>query len=220
MAGPREEFAMFTFQALQLLLFLIPGLIALAVYNQLVTRRPHRSDLSYVAEALVYSMFVYAFYALITDRSAVSLDQTPQTVSISFDAISFIILILLSILAPIIPGVLVNKNVHTRLLSRLGISPKSARLSVWQDAFYDYKRHVVVQFEDGRRLYGWPLHYSDEADGTSLFLYRPHWLVDSDSDTELRDTGLDGMLITPNQTIHNIGFMPEDFEYYEEATEP
>ncbi|MBK8903071.1 MAG: hypothetical protein IPM53_17915 [Anaerolineaceae bacterium] len=203
---------MFTFQALQLLLFLIPGFLTLLVLNSLISRKPHRSDLAQTAEALVYSMVVYALYSLIRKQSAVSIDQTSQSVSFSFDPLSFFLLIGLSIGLTIVFSFFVNKNVITKVLNKIGISPRSARLSVWHDAFYDYKRYIVIHFEDGRRLYGWPQYYSDGTDEPYLFVYKPYWIVESDEKSQLKETGLDGMLITPNQKIHYIGFMPVDFE--------
>ncbi len=205
---------MFTFQALQLLLFLIPGLFASMVFNSLVSRKPHRSDLSQIIEALVYSMVVNAIYAAFRQGSAISidLDQSSQAINFSYHPISLFVLLGLGLVVPIILSVFVNKNLHTRALNRLGVSPKSARMSTWEDAFYDFRRYIVIHFEDGRRLYGWPRYYSDATSETYLFIYKPYWIVEDEEGGRFEKTDLDGMLITPNQKINFIGFMPEKFD--------
>jgi len=54
---------MYTFQALQILLFLIPGFISSAMLYSLVIRHD-KSELSRIIEALVFSLLTYAFYSL------------------------------------------------------------------------------------------------------------------------------------------------------------
>jgi len=35
---------------------------------------------------------------------------------------------------------------------------------VWFDVFYDVKKHIIINFENGRRIYGWPVYYSNDPD--------------------------------------------------------
>lgn len=206
---------MFTFQALQLLLFLIPGLFASTIFNFLVNRKVYRSDLSQIIEALIFSMIIYTIYSAIRQTSAVTLDQSNEIINYLFDPLSFFILILISFVLPIILAFFMNKNLHLKPLIKLGVSSRSARLTAWDDAFHEYSRYVVIHFEDGRRLYGWPQYVSEGLEEQYILVYKPYWIDDSGDQSEFVNTELDALLITPAYKIISIGFYPENFKVKE-----
>ncbi|WP_420642733.1 DUF6338 family protein [Candidatus Leptofilum sp.] len=203
---------MFTFQALQILLFLVPGFFAAKLFDSFVTRETKQSDLARIEEAVIFSLLIYAIYALIQPQSAISFDQSSGTINYTFDAEALIFLSAISMILPIILSYSFAKNFHMKLLNRLGVSQKSSRFSVWDDAFQDYQRYIVIDFENGRRLYGWPRYYSDGNQEICLLIHKPLWIIEGDEGLEMQDTGFDEMLITQNQKIDSIGFMPIDFE--------
>jgi hypothetical protein len=194
---------MYTFQALQIFLFLIPGFISSAILNTLVVRKKEQGELAKIIEALIFSMLIYTFYSFLIKQSPIVLDQTSGTITYSYDAESFLALFLLSVLLPIPLALFATNDWHMKLARWLKISKRTARSSVWFDVFYDVKKHIIVDFENGRQVYGWPMYYSDDPDEPYIYLYEPFWIQDN----KYVPTGLTGLLITPEQKIEFIEFL-------------
>lgn len=71
------------------------------------------------------------------------------------------------------------------------------------------KRHVIIDFENGRRIYGWPKYYSNTPENPYIFLHKPAWIeVDEESkENRFIDLDVEGILITPEQKIESIEFL-------------
>ncbi len=199
---------MFTFQALQILLFLIPGFISSQLLDAFVNRKKIGKELDNIVEALVLSMVIYTIYSFTGKTSPITLDQTNNVFSYNYDAYSFLILVGIGIAVPTILALIINNDLHMKLARFFRITKKTARFSVWHDIFYEKKPLVVIDFSDGRRLFGWIEHYSDDPDKPYLYVAQPQW-VDGDKYIQ---TGLEGILITPEQKISYIEFLKPDIE--------
>jgi len=202
---------MYTFQAIQIFLFLIPGFLASRILDAIVIRRQVQKELESVIEALIFSMVVYTLYSLTGEASPIILDQKGGMIAYRYDANSFLILIGFSILLPVLLAIIINNDLHMRLARFFKVTKKTARLSVWHDIFYDKKPLVVLDFTDGRRLFGWVEHFSDDPEKPFLYVAKPQWI---DGEKYI-DTGLEGMLITPEQKISFIEFLRD--ENYDES---
>lgn len=104
-----------------------------------------------------------------------------------------------------------TNNGH-KLLYKPKITKRTPRQNVWRDFFSDHaKTYVIVTFEDGRRLYGWPYAYSDNSAEPSLFLTKAEWLVTDETGEQKRfATGVGGILITQTMKIASIEVMGTD----------
>lgn len=207
---------MYTFQAIQIFLFLIPGFMAAKILDTLVIRRQTQKELESMIEALIFSMIIYTVYSFSGEISPITLDQTNNSFAYNYDARSFMILVGIGILLPVLLAFIINNDLHMKLARVLKITKKTARLSVWHDTFYDKKPMVVLDFSDGRRLFGWVEHYSDDPDKPFLYVAKPQW-IDGENYVE---TGLEGMLITPEQKISFIEFLKEEIDGDSEAIKP
>lgn len=125
---------MFTYQALQILIFLIPGFIASIILDILVVRNK-KNDLSKVIEALSFTLVIFAIFSAATGRSPLSADKTGQIVSWTYDGQAFIWLIGISIVIPVILSFLDTHDYYMGLARWLTISKKTARTSVWVDLY-------------------------------------------------------------------------------------
>ena len=100
-------------------------------------------------------------------------------------------------------------DLHMKFFRRLKVTDRTSRTNVWFDVFTDIKSYIIVNFEDGRRLYGWPKYFSDDPNDKSLFLCHAAWIKD---DGELIKLDNRGILITPNEKIDTIEFIKEKEE--------
>ncbi len=97
-----------------------------------------------------------------------------------------------------------TNDIHTRILRWLRVTRATTRTSVWDDAFSDIKRYVLVEFSDGRRVMGWPRYISDTPEEGSLFLEYASWVLDEGEEQVINGPG---MLITKNMPIQNVVFL-------------
>ena len=100
---------MYTFQAIQVFIFLIPGFISSRLLNSLTVREKEQKDLETIIEALIFSMVIYTLYTVLGYSSPISFDQQNNTVKYIYEMESFLILIAISILLPIFIA-LINNN--------------------------------------------------------------------------------------------------------------
>lgn len=197
---------MFTFQAIQILIFLIPGFISSRVIDALIVRKPEHKELESVIEALIFSMLIYTLASFVGLKSPVALDTTMTTV-IYPEPWSFVWLIAISMMLPVLFAGFINNDLHMRLVRWFRVTKKTSRLSVWNDAFYDKKARVIIDFVDQTRLFGWVEHFSDYPDNPFLYVTHPQW-VNGDEFEKIE--GVEGLLITPEQKIVYVEFLKDD----------
>ncbi len=197
---------MYTFQAVQIFIFLIPGFISSRFLDSLIIRKQDQKELSSIIEALVLSMVIYTVYSLTGLPSPITLDQVKSTFSYNYDTESFVILLGISILLPMLLAFIVNNDLHMKLARVFKLTKKTSRLSIWHDIFYDKKPLVIIDFSDNRRLFGWVEYFSDDPEKPYLYVAQPQWVLDD----QYIETGLEGMLITPEQKISYIEFLKDE----------
>lgn len=193
---------MYTFQALQILIFLIPGFISATILDALVVRK-EKKELGKIIEALIFSMLIYTIYSAVSGRSPIALNQIEKSITYSYDSKSFLWLGLFSIGIPVVLSFLITNDLHMKAARTLLISKRTARSSTWFDVFYDRKRDIIINFENGRRIYGWPEYYSEDPEKPYIFLHKPAWIKEE----EFVDLNVEGILITPEQKIECIEFL-------------
>ena len=201
---------MYTFQALQILLFLIPGFISSAMLYSLVIRHD-KSELSRIIEALVFSLLTYALYSLIKMPLPISLLKAGEEINYTLNPLGFLWLVLISIALPLLLSLFITNDWHMKIARKLLITRRTARTSVWFDVFYDIKKHIIINFENGRRIFGWPMYYSNDPEKQYIFLHKPAWIVKDAKKGEEKyvDLAIEGILITPEQRIESIEFLQD-----------
>jgi len=199
---------MFSFEALQILVFLIPGFISTKILNGLIVREDDR-ELGKVTEALIFSLIIYTIHAAISLGNPISIQHSGESLSFSYNSFSLFVLLGLSIVLPLVFGFCVTTDCHMRLARRFSLTRKTARNSVWHDIFCDKKTHVIINFADGRRLYGWPEYYSNDPKHQYIYLCRPAWILfnEKTEKSSYVDLDINGILITPEQKIESIEFL-------------
>jgi hypothetical protein len=190
---------MYTYQALQILVFLIPGFTVSAILHSFIVRQ-EKKEIGKVVEALFFSLLVYSFYSLFFDRSPISIETTNEIIDYTYNGKAFITLSLITIALPCILSLIVSNDLHMSLARYLKITKRTSRNSVWLDVFMNCKQHIIINFENGRRIYGWPSYYSDSPKEPYIFLADPYWIEGE----EITKIDVDGILITSEQKIESI----------------
>ena len=193
---------MYSFQALQILIFLIPGFIAAVILDALVVRM-EKKELGKIIEALIFSMIIYTIYSSISGKSPISLSKIEGSTTLVYDSKSFLWLALLGLFIPLLLSFFITNDLHMKLARKLRITRKTARTSVWFDVFSDLNKYIIINFENGRRIYGWPMYYSSKPENPYIFLFKPAWIQED----EFVDLNIEGILITPEQKIESIEFL-------------
>jgi hypothetical protein len=209
---------MYTFQAIQILIFLIPGFISGIILDNLVVRKA-KSEFGTVIEALIFSLIILVIYSQVISKSPIELTviNAPATASTStytLNSQGFLWLFVFSVLLPLPIAFLMTYDLHMKLLRFLHITKRTARENVWLDTFLDEQRYVVINFTDGRRITGWPKYYSDDKDSQYVYLTNAAWIVENmtTKQEEFKEIDMDGVLITNQPKIDSIMFY-RDTEY-------
>jgi hypothetical protein len=200
---------MFTFQAIQILVFLLPGFFSEMIVRKLVVKK-EKTELQSVIEALVFSLITYVLYSVIISRSPIELrvngDPSADGVStFTVATTNTLWLLLISILVSVIWVIILNYDLDMKLLRKLKITKRSGYENAWLGVFEDKQQYIVLNFADGRRLMGWPKCYSDDDENQCLYLTRPYWIVDG----EYKKMDVDGIFITDKLEIESIEFLPK-----------
>lgn len=109
----------------------------------------------------------------------------------------------LALVLPLLLGLLAATDWHMKFLRWIRVTNKTARETTWLDVFSDQKRYVVVNLSGQRRIFGWPLYFSNDRDEGLLYLFDPAWVNDDGTHTNLDVHGI--FLVEPD-SIESIEF--------------
>lgn len=197
-----------TNETLNILIFLIPGFLSSIIYNTVVTRS-EKEAITKIIEALTFSFINYSIVSLIFDQSPVVLGISQEgNVTKHFIEYKSSVLVPIAIFAIIIPlslGLLTTTDILMKILRRFRITNKTARESIWLDIFTDQKRYVIVHLKDGRRIYGWPMYFSNTSNESRIYLSDPAWIDEDKAD--YIDLNIHGLFIVEPNFIDYIEFL-------------
>ena len=197
-------------EALGVLLLLLPG-FSCAYLVQSLAVRPKQTELDKVIEALLFSFVLYIAASPFFGFSFPMSWQKKSSGGIeefSFQ-LNWPYLALLAVLALVV-GILYSTNLNRdwllRLLRKAGITQRTARNSIWNDAFQDIpSSYVLVQLSRDRSIVGFLRYYSDEQEDASLFLEDAAWIIDEKGTQSPIDGP--GILLTKQSGIESVSFL-------------
>jgi hypothetical protein len=185
-------------QTLEILVTLLPGFVTAGVLNAVVVQKP-KDHVGRLIEALVFSFVIYSFVIGVLRISPTTPAPGREMINRSF----LLSAIGASLTLPLILGFLIRNDLHTRALRTLRITDKSSRETVWVDVFTNEKRYVTVNLSGGRRVFGWPMYYSDTQEEGTLYIQDPAWVNDDGTYTEL---AIHGLFLIEKDAIESIEF--------------
>lgn len=196
-----------SYDALNILLFLCPGLLATVIIRLLVYRK-ETGTFETIVSALLWSLLIYAVCAALGRDAAVQLtetkrgDTTFRGISYNPGAIGWMLGIAVAFAAVVAAAL--NHDWIGRLLRWTRITTQSGRATIWLDVFAQYRKFVVVHLSDERRVFGWVLHYSNSGDDGYIYLHEPKWINEKN---EYVPTGSHGVFFVKRDLIDFIEFL-------------
>ena len=197
-----------TSEIVTVLAFLLPGLVAAAVFYSL-TAYARPNDLGLVVQALTFTVAAQAVTWIFLTLASIAwrTDSWPS-------GIEPVVSVLSAIALAVVMAWLVNHDVAHNLLRFFRITRETSYPSEWYGAFAENNRHyVVLHLKNGNRLYGWPEEWPSKPEQGHFQLSECEWLVDGERRVL---TGV-SILLVPAQNVDMIEFIrAEQVEVSEE----
>ncbi|MEM1115160.1 MAG: DUF6338 family protein [Bacteroidota bacterium] len=190
-------------ETVSVLIVLLPGFLSSAVLDALIVRKD-RDLAGRVLEALVFSFLTYAISSALLQRDAQG--ASFQDTGVGFEGADLLLILGVAFVLPVLLSVSINNDLHMRVLRKIRVTSKTSRDAVWLDVFTDQEAYVIVNFKDGRRLFGWPMYYADSAEDGHLYLHDPAWINEEGQYVELAR----GIFIVDASIVETIEFLDLD----------
>jgi hypothetical protein len=188
-----------TTEALGVLLLLLPGFSCAYIVQHLAVR-PKQTELDKAIEALLFSFFLYVIaspffhYSLPLSWTRKTVDGSEQY-AFQLNWPYLAVLAVLTLAIGIVYSANLNHDWLLRVLRSIGVTQRTTRNSIWNDAFQDIpSSFILVQLSGDRAVIGYLRYYSDEQEDASLFLEDAAWIVDDKGTQEPIDGP--GILLT------------------------
>jgi hypothetical protein len=174
---------------LQLLAYLLPGFIAAWIYYGL-TSHPKPSQFERVVQALIFTIIIQTFVPL-CEFLFISLGKLVSIGTWNEGSKNLTSLGLALIIGLILAKFTNNDLIH-EWFRKFGFTSRTSHPSEWFYVFSKKVTFVILHFEDGRRLYGWPKEWPIECDKGQFYIQLPCWL---DEGKQIDLPELDGILV-------------------------
>ena len=165
-----------TNEVVGVLVFLLPGLVASAMFYSL-TAHPKPNEFGQVVQALIFT--------IVSQAAAWVVYLTIQAVWPEFigpEGWEFVFPVLVAAVIALVAVYCSNHDTVHRLLRYGKATRETSYPSEWYSAFAENDDcYVVLYFHDGRRLYGWPQEWPGRPDQGHFVMAEGEWLpYDSD----------------------------------------
>lgn len=175
---------------IELLMFLLPGLVSTCVFYSLVPSPPP-SPFKYTINALLFTALT----------QAVSL-------SLPWFSVSSIVPYVIAALLGTGAAISVNRDFPHRILRPLGITMETSYPSEWYSTwwrlFSEEPWFVVLHMQDESRLYGWPVEWPSHPTEGHFRIENGGWL---DEDNNVIEPEVHAILV-PMNSVETVEFMP------------
>ena len=156
-----------TNEVVSVLVFLLPGLVASAIFYSL-TSHPKPNEFGQVVQALVFTILSQAV------AWAIGL-LWPQMAAREDWQLFFPVPVAAAI--ALIAAFCSNHDAVHGILRWAGVTRETSYPSEWYSAFAENDDcYVVLHFQDGRRLYGWPREWPSQLGGGHFIVIEGEWL--------------------------------------------
>lgn len=186
-----------TTETLNIIFFLLPGLISLIIINACLVKKVINLFDKVILSLIFSSINFLIINKCFNEWNFVYLEKIDSFYSIKITNYYLsTYIILLSILLALVVSLIINKDIHMRVLRYFHITSLTSRNSTWIDVFEEEKRYILVHLKDGRMIQGYPKYYSTNDDEERVYLTNAKWFEDDGSFIECSSSS--GILINGN----------------------
>ncbi len=194
-----------SFEALQVILYLLPGFVTLRV-KELLSFPNKMSDISRTIDGVALTFLNLSIFFAIR--------LLAPDILLFIKYLDIIILFLIAVILGVILGSNYLTSKFYSLLQLLRLTNMTGRIDAWSDAFNNIRGiYVKVYLADGLKYIGWPKYYSDDPEVKELFLADAYFI----SNTESTKIEGPGVLIPATSDIIAIEFL-DPIQKMEEKT--
>ena len=186
--------------------FLLPGFVTAWIFYNL-TSYSKPSEFERVIQALIFTLFIQAFVIIV--HFLLLKIGIYFSIGIWSDNSSLIASIVTAIVFGVIFSYYANNDKIHKYLRDKNITRETSYPSEWFSQFAKEITFIVVHFNDGRRLYGWPIEWPSEPTIGHFVIADPSWLVDDGK--EKRITGVSNIVIDVND-VKWVEFLEKTWE--------
>lgn len=180
----------------ELLKFLVPGLIAAWVFYGLT---PHKrlSAFERVIQALVFTLFVQTAFEF-TKHFLLGMGTFFEVGPWNELSVTFWYVVT-ALSAGAALAWIANSNRLHQALQQIGITKQTSYPSEWYGVLAESENYVILHLQDERRISGWPKEWPSSFDEGHFYLKSAIWL-DEESDVPLDDS--EGILIPAERVTY------------------
>lgn len=172
-------------ELIELLKYLLPGFLTVAVYNSLTPAlRP--TSFERIVQALIYTIvvqvivFAIRFIAIkVGDGFGALGEWNPNAQLANSVVVGIALAFLLAHLS--------NHDKLYKVLRILRITHQTSYPSEWYGVLSRNQNYVVLHLQGGRRLYGWPEEWPNSPDTGHFVIVMAEWLLDEHESQPLDD---------------------------------
>lgn len=185
-----------SFEALQVILYLLPGFVTLKV-KELLSFPSKASEINRAIDGVVFTFLnLFVFFTIKVLFSG-------ELFSIGYLNVAGLFFI------AIFHGLILGNNYLTakfyQFLRWLRLTYRTPHVDAWSEAFNNIRGvYVKVCFADGRKYIGWPRYYSDDPELKDLFLADAHFVSITEEVTKIEGPGV---LVSGGSDITVIEFL-------------
>jgi len=166
--------------------------------------RGNRTELARIVEALIFTLIVSSFYAIVAGGSPIVLSSVGDASTLTLNSRRIGWLLAIAVALPTLLSLVVNNDWHMALARKARLTEKTSRSTIWLDVFYDIDDYIILNLSGKRPIAGWPEYFSHDPREPYIFLTDANWIENN----EYGET-FPGILITPDMGIESIELLPE-----------
>ena len=190
---------------IDLLQYLLPGFVAAAIFYEF-TPYPKPAPFERVIGALVFTFFVTAIG-----------DAASQIPAFSESAKTPLASLIIAILAGGIAAGCANYDIPHCWLRNLRLTDQMGGPSEWSFVFSDMAKrdaYIILNLEDGKRIYGWPRIWPDSPNNGHFLLVDYNWLAnppesgEGEKNDEESQSSPNATIFIDAQAVNMVEFLP------------
>lgn len=185
-------------ETVSILMFLLPGFVAAAVFYWL-TSHPKPGAFERIVQALIFTILVQAVVKIFV----FAMEGIGWTFSWG-EAAHLIFSTSVAIGLGLVAAYTLNRDIPHCYLRRIGVTRENSYPSQWYSAFDRHADcYLVLHLKGERRLYGWPTEWPSRPDEGHFLIEEVEWLH---GDERTPAKGVAGMLV-PVSEVEMVEFL-------------